>query len=155
MPESIVVTADDSPVIRPSVSSALYSIAARFAGDISPASMRVDEGALLKRYSALRAWPCDAQLGLVVLAWALGPGFSLGKDKSKREEFGAAVNCLEPDFARAARLVAGRTPTAISLGEIAGAAFRNAALVVQWNLPDRLYWPTDLSKCIGSGILQG
>ncbi len=132
-------------VVRPGVIRALVGVAARFS-DESP---RFDEAALVRRYSALRAWPADGQFGLAVLAWVLGSGFSL-------REFAGAVNRLEPDFdAAAAAVVTGKTPVGITVGEIARTALRNAAVVVRRDLDEtRLYWPDDLSKYIGSAILQ-
>ena len=111
---------------------------------------RVDEKVLFKRYAALGAWPADAQFGLLVLAWMLGPGFSL-------TGFSKAVNRLVPDFAKAACVIGpGQVPTAITLGGVARAAFRNAAVAVKWNLDESwLVWPTDLSKFVGSGYTNG
>jgi hypothetical protein len=131
--------------MRTAVTNALVGVAARFS-DEAP---RIDEEALIRRYSAFEAWPADGQLGLCVLVWALGSGFSLGK-------FVAHVNQLVPNFARAATCIGpGDTPIEISIGAIARAAFRNAAIVVRWNLDaGLLHWPTDLSKTVGSGRLS-
>jgi hypothetical protein len=133
-------------VIGPEVWTALAGVAARFASE--PRCL-VDEATLLKRYAALEAWPADAQLGLVVLAWTLGSGFSL-------KGFAQAVNQLVPDYEAAARAIGpGKNPVAITIGEIARVCFFNASLVVRFDLKDTgLYWPTDLSKSVGSGILR-
>jgi hypothetical protein len=133
-------------IIRPNVLHALGAIAARFSDDRAT----VDAASLIRRYSALAAWPADAQLGLVILAWALGPGFSLAG-------FAKAVNRLVPNFALAAQAVGpGRVPVAIAIGEAIRVAFRNAAVAMRWNLnTEHLYWPDDLSKSAGSDILRG
>lgn len=126
--------------MREDVRVALKSIAARFSDD----APSVDERVLRRRYAALDAWPVDAQLGLVVLAWVLGPGFALS-------DFREATNRLVPDFSRAARSAGGigaSNPTLITLGGIARCALANSAVVVRWNLhPEVLYWPLDLSSC--------
>ena len=95
------------------------------------------------RYGAMGAWPADAELGLVILAWVLGPGFS-------HPMFRRSVNALVPNFAEAAQAVRaiGPNPTLVTLGGIARCAFDNGAVVIRWNLdPDLLYWPQDLSRC--------
>jgi hypothetical protein len=125
-------------VVRDSVRVALDKIAAQFSDD----APSIDERALRSRYAAVDAWPADAELGLRVVAWALGPGFSM-------RGFRDAVNRLVPDFSEAASLIMlGPSPTAVSLTGIARRALFNGATVVRWNLnPDLLYWPLDLSSC--------
>ncbi len=131
--------------MREAVRVALVTIAARFSDD----APSVDTRLLRSRYSASGAWPADAELGLHILAWSLGPGFRLG-------EFGKTVNTLLPDFFSAAREVATAplmrsTPSLITLGAIAEKALENAAVVIRWNLnPDLLYWPLDLSSYAGA-----
>ena len=124
--------------MRECVRVALIEIASRFSDD----APTVDERKVRSRYAAAEAWPADAELGLMVLSWALGPGFSI-------REFKAAVNRLVPDFARAAAAIdPGESPTLITLSGIARHAFANAAIVTRWNLPDHiLFWPTDLTLC--------
>jgi hypothetical protein len=131
-------------VVREDVRRALDNLSMAFVVE----APRVDEAILAKRYSALRAWPADAQLGLMVLALVLGPGFRLAG-------FAEAVNQLVPDFIAASRAIGhGKTPTAIVLGGIARACFRNAQLVVHHSLDaNLLFWPTDLSRTVGSCIL--
>jgi len=123
-------------VVREAVLTALQAIAVRFSDD----APSVDIDALVRRYSALGAWPADSQLGLLVLAWSLGPGFSL-------PGFAPAVNRLVPHFARAgAAIPIGKDATIVALNDIARAAFCNGSVVVHWNLyPDVLYWPLALS----------
>jgi hypothetical protein len=124
--------------VRDAVRAALESIASRFSDD----APSVDEAMLQSRYSALEVWPADAELGLYVLAWALGPGFS-------SRGFREAVNTLVPDFARAASAMeAGNDPSLITLIGIARRALCNATVVTTWNLnPEILYWPLDLASC--------
>ena len=128
-------------VVREAVRAALSTIAARFSDD----APSVDERVLRQRYVALDVWPADSQLGLFVLSWILGPGFSIAG-------FRDSVNALVPDFGKAARSIGpGSNPTLVTLGGIARCSFRNAALVVRWNLdPSILYWPMDLSRCRGA-----
>lgn len=134
--------------MRQNVRVALRSIATRFSNDASS----IDERVLRRRYAAMDAWPADAQLGLFVLAWVLGPGFALSG-------FREATNRLVPDFARAAkgvRLTPSRVvnPTLVSLGGVVRCALGNGAMVVRWNLdPEALYWPLDLSSSAGT-LLQ-
>jgi hypothetical protein len=127
--------------VRDVVRSALSFIATRFSDD----APLIDVGVLQRKYTALDAWPADAQLGLAVLAWALGSGFSL-------KPFADAVNVLEPDFAAAERAIPmSENPTRISLESIARQCFRNTAVVVRWDLnPNLLYWPCELSSCYGA-----
>jgi len=55
-----------------------------------------NEAILKKRFPNYELWPADAQLGLLSMAWAMGPNFNYPK-------FQSAVNQLVPDFAEAAR----------------------------------------------------
>jgi hypothetical protein len=130
-------------VVRETVRAALCSIAVRFSDD----APLVDERVLRQRYAALDAWPADSQLGLFVLAWILGSGFSIAG-------FRESVNALVPDFGKAARTIGmGSNPTLVTLGGIARCGLRNGALVVRWNLKsDILYWPLDLSACKGASF---
>ena len=124
--------------MRDVVRAALADVAARFSDD----AVSIDEGALRRRYTALDAWPADAELGLCVLAWTLGPGFH-------RKGFRECVNKLVPDFSSAAGLIdLGSSPTAVTLTGIARCALSNGAHVVRWNLDSSLlYWPLSLSSC--------
>jgi hypothetical protein len=127
--------------VREAVRAALNSIAVRFSDD----APWVDERVLRQRYAALDAWPADAQLGLFVLSWVLGSGFSIAG-------FRESVNALVPDFGKTAWVIGtGSNPALVTLGGIARCSFRNAALVVRWNLDSEvLYWPLDLSRCRGA-----
>jgi len=58
--------------------------------------LRANEAILKKRFPTYDNWPADAQLGLLSMAWAMGPNFRYPK-------FEAAVNALVPDFATAAK----------------------------------------------------
>lgn len=126
--------------LRESVRPALVSIAGRFSSDVP----LVDTAALRSRYGAFEAWPADAQLGLSVLAWALGPGFHV-------RGFRESVNALVPDFARAAstlEALGAKNTSLITLTGIARAAFRNAAVILECDLnPEILYSPLDLTSC--------
>lgn len=54
-----------------------------------------NESILRTRFPGYDAWPADAQLGLLSMAWAMGPAFHFPK-------FMAAVNQVRPDFRTAA-----------------------------------------------------
>jgi hypothetical protein len=103
---------------------------------------------LAKRYTALEAWPADAQLGLLILAWALGSGFQL-------KDFASSVNRMLPRWGAAARAVGpGRVPAAISIGAAVRMCFRNAVVVTRWNLNEaHLFYPEDLSTRVGASML--
>lgn len=133
--------------MREVVRVALNRIASRFSDDAPSIDTRV----LRSRYRVYEAWPADAQLALGVLAWVLGPGFHLPR-------FAAAVNAPLPDFRRAAAAVGrgGANSTLVTLGGITRRGLRNGDVVLQWNLdPDTLYWPHDLSSCIGATFWEG
>ena len=53
------------------------------------------DAALTARYPGYAAWPADAQLAVLSMAWAMGAAFAFPK-------FDAAVNASPPDFAAAA-----------------------------------------------------
>jgi hypothetical protein len=127
--------------VRDTVRVAFSSIASRFSSD----APSVDAVALRSRYRAFEAWPADAELGLIVLAWVLGPGFHI-------RGFREAVNAVVPEFDQSALLLGpGTTPTLVTLYGIARTGFRNATLVLRWDLnPDILYAPQELSRCIGA-----
>jgi GH24 family phage-related lysozyme (muramidase) len=57
--------------------------------------LKQNEAYLRKKYPGYDAWPADAQLGILSMAWALGSGFDFPK-------FTAAVNRPRPDFRAAA-----------------------------------------------------
>ncbi len=61
-------------------------------------------GYLVKRYPQFSNWPADAQMAILSISWAWGPGFStrwgsLGKD------FDAAVNAAPPKFSDAGAIM--------------------------------------------------
>jgi hypothetical protein len=139
--------------MREAVRVALEGIATRFSQDAPSSSFSRDEPVLRRRYSAMDAWPADAEFGLFILSWTMGPGFTLG-------DFRAKVNALVPDFHGASarlRRAGGSAPPAafitLTLVGIARTAFSNAAIVLRWNLTsDILYWPTDLSRSAGATL---
>ena len=129
-------SASSVSVFRRSARAALQVVTARFSSE----PFAVDESALRKRYVALSAWPADAQLGLGVVAWALGSGFA-------NSEFRQAVSAI--DFMRAAEVVSlGKDPTSITILGIARSALRNGAVVIAHDLdPEIVYWPMELTRC--------
>ena len=129
--------------MRSSVRTALGSIASRFSDD----APSIDVSTLTRRYGALAGWPADAELGLLVLAWVLGSGFSI---QGFREAL--APPRLVPDFRRAGAAIGrGGSPSLITLGGIARGAFENAGVVLDWNFhPEILYWPMQLPRLPGT-----
>lgn len=128
--------------MRVLVRAALENIAGRFS-DERPKADEL-EAKLTKRYPAFGAWPADAQLGLLLLGWLLGPGFSLSGFKN-------TVDSFDPDFRHAAALLAPAGDVGDPIRDIIRQCFGNASLVLQWMLVDSvLYYPTDLSSCVGA-----
>lgn len=129
--------------MREAVRAALGSFAARF----SDGAPSFDERVLRSRYGDTSVWPADGEFGLVLLAWALGPGFHLAG-------FRQALTGLVPDFDAAARSIGpGGNPSLVTIGGAARTALRNAAIVVRWNLPSEiLYWPAALANCAGATL---
>ncbi len=148
MDTHVVDTGDSRPlrgrVVRDVVRVAWQNATARFS-NFSGDAPQVDERVLRARYGSLDAWPVDAELGLRVLAWTLGSGFSL-------RGFRDALSPVLPDFEGAARAIPmGADPTQIVLNAIARRALENGSVVMHWNLnPEILYWPLHLSCCMGA-----
>ncbi|MCL2726676.1 MAG: hypothetical protein FWD69_19830 [Polyangiaceae bacterium] len=99
-----------------------------------------NDKALSARYTDWASWPADAQLGVLSMAWAMGPAF-------KFPRFDAAVRSL--DFIGAASectINESGNPGVKPRNVRNRVLFRNAARVISERLdPDTLYWPTDLS----------
>lgn len=127
--------------MREVVRVGLRNATARFSDD----APLFDSRALRARYGPLDAWPADAELGLAVLAWSLGPGFTL-------RGFREALREVIPAFEAAARAVPiGESSAQIVLNSVARTCLRNGSVVVRWDLdPEILYWPLELSKCAGA-----
>lgn len=99
------------------------------------------EAYLQAHYPTYNQWPADAQLGLLSMAWAMGPAFHFPR-------FQAAVNRAVPDFNAASQQCLIYDP-GNPIGGRNGAnqlLFKNAATVLAHNLdPNTLYYPADLS----------
>lgn len=86
--------------------------------------------AILKRhpaFAALEDWPADAQLGLLSMAWAMGPGFGRGWPR-----FSAA--CMREDFTAAAdacRMADAANPGLVPRNVANRILFRNAGVVAR------------------------
>jgi GH24 family phage-related lysozyme (muramidase) len=99
------------------------------------------EGTLKGRFAQYDQWPADAQLGLMSMAWAMGPAFSDKWPKftdacNAADWVAAAADCKMNDVGNP-----GLRPRNTA-NEI---LFRNAAQVVAQGLaPDTLYYPRDL-----------
>lgn len=111
-----------------------------------------NEEILRKRFKGYDAWPADAQLGLLSMAWAMGPHFKFPK-------FEAAVNQLLPDFklaAQHARIGTKGNPGVIPRNEANLTLFTNAAKIVKQGLDfDKLHWPEilpDIKKAAPWGV---
>jgi hypothetical protein len=100
------------------------------------AKLAANETYLRQRYPAYDDWPADAQLGLLSMSWAMGPGF-------KFPAFDAAVTDL--DFARAATVCSinsTNNPGVVPRNAANKQLFGNAAAVGAWALdPDVLWYP--------------
>ena len=95
------------------------------------------ESRLRERFGGYDAWPADAQLGLLSMAWAMGPNFNYPK-------FAAEANKLLPDFDILAKesAIRGNAPRT----EAQETLFSNAAAVLRDNGdPARLYFPNSFS----------
>lgn len=98
--------------------------------------LATDDAYLSKRFARYEQWPADAQLGVLSMAWAMGPGFSFPK-------FEAAVSAL--DFATAATdcaINATGNPGVVPRNAANVRCFQNAAAVVAngWD-GDTLWYP--------------
>jgi hypothetical protein len=102
-----------------------------------------NEDILRKRFPSYDNWPADAQLGLLSMAWAMGPNFQFPK-------FQSAVNQLLPDFVTAAAESDIHAPgdnAVADRNEQNKILFTNAAKVLREQLDvDRLYWPLNLLR---------
>lgn len=104
------------------------------------------ESQLRERFPSYDAWPADAQLGLLSMAWAMGPQFHFPR-------FQAAASLPIPDFATMA------AESHISNGAPERNAdnaqlFNNAARVLRDNLdPDLLLLP--IRGVLGAGLTGG
>jgi GH24 family phage-related lysozyme (muramidase) len=97
-----------------------------------------NEQVLRTRFPSYDNWPADAQMGLLSMAWALGPNFHFPK-------FEAAVNQLLPDFKTAAiegHMNTTGNPGLVPRNEANALLFTNAANALKfgYNLDD-LHWP--------------
>lgn len=96
---------------------------------------------LAARFPGYEEWCCDAQLGVLSMAWAMGPAFRFPR-------FEAAVSM--GDFATASaecQMNATGNPGLVPRNKANRTLFLNAAVVVAEGLdPDVLYFPTELGK---------
>jgi hypothetical protein len=128
-----------------SVRSAFAHLAPRLAqtAGTTQGDARDLEPKLLRRYPSFAAWPADAQLALLCMALAVGPGFHLA---GFREALSAAV---VPNFRAAclqARLKPGSGMAVDRVNEIAPVMLSNAAVVVDFDMSySRIYFPADLA----------
>jgi len=88
---------------------------------------------LLVRFPGLDTWPCDAQLGVLSMAWAMGPMFDF-------PHFLFAANLDdEPDFVKmSVECVMTKPPVPVARNAANVQLFLNASKAAD---PDTLYWP--------------
>jgi hypothetical protein len=93
---------------------------------------------LEKRFSEWDAWPADAQLGVLSMAWAMGPAFW-----RKFPAFDAAARAQDWSAAgRACSISTKGNPGIIPRNRHNERLFRSAAYVVDQGLDrERLWWP--------------
>lgn len=113
-----------------------------------------NENVMRGAFPAFDVYPADAQLGLHLLAWAMGPAFA-----PKYPKFSAALRSSPPDFATAAQ--------ESHLSEVGnpGVHPRNVAMLVAFSNaqavqdsgsdPDALNYPADLGNVAPGGVPQG
>lgn len=103
---------------------------------------------LCKRYPSLASWPSDAQLGVHLMGWLLGPGFHL-------PAFRQAAERLQPDFwacGEGCAVPHRNRPGIVSLNAWSRQLFQNAAVVVELGMAgDRVYFPADLVGMLRAG----
>ncbi len=93
-----------------------------------------NEAQLIARFEGYAGWPADAQLGLLSMAWAMGPAFHFPK-------FALAV--AQQDFATASvECQIGQPPVPHERNAANALLFANAGHVVAYELDyDTLYYP--------------
>jgi GH24 family phage-related lysozyme (muramidase) len=101
-----------------------------------------NERYLKNRFPQYDNWPADAQLGVLSMAWAMGPGF-------KFPRFETAINARPPDFDMAAvesHMNDTGNPGLVPRNAANVLLFRNASSAVTRGMPfDTLYYPLDAS----------
>lgn len=120
--------------------------------------LQANEAILRTRFPGYDSWPSDAQLGLLSMAWAMGPNFKFPK-------FEAAVNQLVPDFRTAAGLSHMNTagnPGLVPRNTANDSLFTSAADALAQNLDlDQIHWSgfDDLlakgTAALASGLKSG
>ena len=108
--------------------------------DLVLAKLTSNESVLKKSFSDWDAWPADAQLGVLSMAWALGPGFPAHWTK-----FTAAVKAQDWTAAAAnCKINETGNPGVKPRNEADVVLFTNAAAVKATGLdPATLYYPAD------------
>jgi hypothetical protein len=96
---------------------------------------------LKMRFKDWDTYPADAQLGMMSMAWGLGPAFNYPKFQAHlklREWEGCALECGMQEKGN---------PGVIPRNQKNRILFRNAAMVEKLSLdPDKLYFPAELGK---------
>lgn len=96
---------------------------------------------LKMRFKDWDTYPADAQLGMMSMAWGLGPAFNFPKFQAHlklREWEGCAQECGMQEKGN---------PGVIPRNKNNRVLFRNAEMVEKLSLdPDKLYFPTELGK---------
>lgn len=116
--------------------------------------LQQNEAVLRQRFPSFDRWPADAQLGLLSMAWAMGPHFHF-------PVFEAALNQPRPDFkaaARASEMDATNNPGLHPRNAANFQLFTNAANALKHAFPiDRLHWPENVPEVvrIGGAVVAG
>lgn len=110
------------------------------------------ESSLVGKYPGFPNWPADAQLGLLSMAWAMGPKFNFPK-------FQAAVNAVYPDFVTAAQeshMNESGNPGLIPRNVANNVLFLNAADTLRnGGLLDQLIWhPGQVAGNVATAVAQ-
>ena len=111
--------------------------------DLVASKLASNEGVLRATFSNFDDWPADAQLGVLSMAWAMGPGFP-----ASWPSFTAA--CKQLDFTTASaqcRMSETGNPGVKPRNDADQTLFNNAAQVLKLGTgagysPDTLYYPT-------------
>lgn len=129
-------------LLSPKVAAAFAGIASRFANEGVSTDVTLELAPeLIRRYPSFAAWPFDAQVGLLLMAWMKGAGFHLAG-------FRQAVTRLIPDFAGASEACffdARGHSGVIALGDRCRALFQNAAVTLKRGMDvEKVYYPLAL-----------
>lgn len=107
--------------------------------DLVDQHLKVDESYLAKRFQGFHDWPADAQMGILSMAWAMGPAFQFPLFE-KAADAGDFMTC-----ATECRISTVGNPGVVPRNAANTTLFKNAAYVLAkgWDA-DALWWPAVL-----------